>query len=120
MEKKNIHQSIASTKDGSVTEAQVNYLLSLYRELLITAIDGSKRPEDKKLKNFNNYMLFEKKHYGVKGILGLHLWSTFIPENAGYTKHSVSSMIDSARNDKFDKKFISALLKSANSYKKES
>ena len=25
MEKKNIHQSIASTKDGSVTEAQVNY-----------------------------------------------------------------------------------------------
>ena len=52
MEKKNIHQSIASTKDGSVTEAQVNYLLSLYRELLITAIDGSKRPEYKKLKNF--------------------------------------------------------------------
>ena len=120
MEKKNIHQSIASTKDGSVTEAQVNYLLSLYRELLITAIDGSKRPEYKKLKNFNNYMLFEKKHYGVKGILGLHLWSTFIPENAGYTKHSVSSMIDSALNDKFDKKFLSAFLKSANSYKKES
>ena len=95
-------------------------MVQLLRLKLITAIDGSKRPEYKKLKNFNNYMLFEKKHYGVKGILGLHLWSTFIPENAGYTKHSVSSMIDSARNDKFDKKFISALLKSANSYKKES
>ena len=120
MEKKNIHQSIASTKDSSVTEKQVNYLLFLYKELLITAIDGSKRPEYKKLKNFNNYMLFEKKYQGVKGILGFHLWSSFIPANAGFTKHSVSTMINSARNDKFDKKFISALLKSANSYKKES
>lgn len=120
MEKKNIHQSIASTKDGSVTEPQVRYLISLYKETLIKAIDGSKRPEYKNLKTKNDYQLFMMKLGNLNGTLAFHLWSTFIPENSGYTKHSVSTMIDSARNNKFDKKFVTSFLKSADSYKKES
>ena len=120
METKNIHQSIAKTEDGPATTNQVNYLISLYEEMLTTAIDGSKRPEYKRLKKFNNFMLFKNKYQdNVKGILGVHLWSTYIPANKNMTKHTLSNMINSAYNEKkFDKKFITSFLKSANSYKK--
>jgi hypothetical protein len=120
METKNTHQSISSTNDGSATEAQVNFLLGLYRETLKATIANSKRPSYDNLKQKNDYQLFRQDFNSkLKGSLALHAWNTFIPSTTGYTKHKVSALINDAHvNKKFDKAFIKAFLTSADAYKK--
>lgn len=122
METKNTHQSISSTNDGSATEAQVNFLIGLYRETLKATIANSKRPSYENLKQKNDYQLFQfslNKQSKLRGSLALHAWNSFIPSTTGYTKHKVSTLIDDAKNhNKFDKAFIKAFLTSADAYKK--
>tara|TARA_R110002020_G_scaffold469463_1_gene694513 strand:- start:1185 stop:1559 length:375 start_codon:yes stop_codon:yes gene_type:complete len=114
----NTFESIAKSKDGSATELQGNFLLSLYKEELRKSV--LKSQDNIKLDKSRDYINFNKP-YGnrIKGSFGMHLMSTFIPLNKEYTKIKVSNMINDAKNNKkFDKKFIKAFLKSKNDYVK--
>ena len=95
----NTFESISKSKDGSATELQGNYLLSLYKEELRKSV--LKSQDNIKLDKSRDYINFNKP-YGnrIKGSFGMHLMSTFIPLNKEYTKIKVSNMINDAKRER--------------------
>lgn len=115
-EYKNTHESIKANKDGAATDKQVNYLIVLYKDAIKQSITKSMTKLDKS----NDYINFGKYNGNVlRGKFALHAYSTFIPLNKEYTKNKVSELIHKAKEEqKFDKAFAKALVKSCNDYNK--
>ena len=113
MENQNLHNEITAMKDGSATERQVNYLVSLYKDAIKKSITKSMKGLDKN----NDYINFGKPAGALRGKFAIHAWNSFIPSNhSDYTKNKVSTLISNALNKKFDRTFAKALATSCNTY----
>ena len=114
MKYENTHESIAAQEDKPFTNAQSNYLASLYSELLESYIT----PKSEMASQNEHMKYYFKFGDGTEGTLAKHFFETF-GVNQKLTKNSVSLLISNAKyNKKFDKKLAKAWIVSNNKFLK--
>ena len=115
-EEKSVHEQIMATKDGMASVRQINWLVSLYKELIKKSITKSMTTIDAS----NDYINFGGKggRDNLRGKFAIHLHSTFIPANKEFTKNRISGMIAQGIKGKFEKKFAKDLAVSCSKYVK--
>ena len=113
MKYENTHESIAAQEDKPFTNAQSNYLASLYSELLESYITPKSE-----MASQNDHMKYHFRYGdGTKGSLSKLFFETFGVAQK-LTKNSVSKLISNAINKKFDKKLAKAWVVSNNKFLK--
>ena len=116
-EEKSVEEQINATPDGMASIKQINYVISLYKDLIKKSITKSMTTIDAS----NDYINFGGKggNENLRGKFAIHLHSSFIPANKEYTKKKISGMIGDALKGKFEKKFAKDLTVSCSKYVKK-
>jgi len=115
-EEKSVHEQIMATPDGMASIKQINWVISLYKDLIKKSITKSMTTIDAS----NDYINFGGKggNDNLRGKFAIHLHSSFIPANKEFTKKRISGMIGEGLKGKFEKKFAKDLAISCSKYKK--
>jgi len=115
-EEKSVHEQILGTADGMASIKQINWVVSLYKDLIKKSITKSMTTLDAS----NDYINFGGKggNDNLRGKFAIHLHSTFIPANKEFSKYRISGMIAEGIEGKLEKKFAKDLTVSCSKYVK--